>query len=217
MIHSQVVPFGYCHCGCGEKTKIANGNNAKYGWVYGQPFKYVLHHRGKGLDQTPLEDRFWSKVDRSGGPDACWPYTGGQNDRGYGRFWRDGEEVSAARMAWEIENGRPFPADHVACHTCDNPPCCNPAHVFAGTHADNARDMVAKGRQSNGASHAKAVLANRPRGDRHHRTRFSDEEVAAMHVLYATREWSQRRIARLFGTSQPAIQAIVSGRSRSRR
>lgn len=50
---------------------------------------------------------------------------------------------------WEHENG-PIPVGMLACHHCDNPPCCNPAHVFIGTHKDNARDMARKGRARGG-------------------------------------------------------------------
>jgi hypothetical protein len=96
---------------------------------------------------TCTEDRFWSKVDKSGGPDACWPWIAGKQQQGYGVFSRDGKSANAHRVAFDLANG-PIPAGLFVCHTCDNPPCCNPAHLFSGTHSDNMRDKVAKGRNN---------------------------------------------------------------------
>ena len=95
-------------------------------------------------------ERFWAKVDRSDGPDACWPWTGHRARRGYGQFKMFGRSVPAHRVAWELTNGPIPPGDHFgtmcACHRCDNPPCCNPTHLFLGSMADNVADRDAKGR-----------------------------------------------------------------------
>lgn len=93
--------------------------------------------------------RFWSKVDRSGGPDACWEWQAGRRPGGYGSFgvqideWRT--MALAHRVAWELTNG-PIPDGLWVLHRCDNPPCCNPAHLFLGTPKDNTQDAVYKGR-----------------------------------------------------------------------
>jgi HNH endonuclease len=90
--------------------------------------------------------RFWSKVDKRG-PDECWPWTAGTAGKGgYGRFRMGDKRVQASRVAWEMEHGRPLPPELDALHSCDNPPCVNPAHIWPGTAADNVRDAVAKGR-----------------------------------------------------------------------
>jgi len=92
-------------------------------------------------------ERFESKVDRSGGPDACHPWTKGTYPNGYGHFYVDGTlSTTSSRFALSVKLGRPLRADEEACHTCDNPPCCNPSHLFEGSLSDNAKDMVAKGR-----------------------------------------------------------------------
>lgn len=93
---------------------------------------------------------FWDRVDKSAGPDACWPWTGSRCQHGYGSFGRSGATVTASREAYELTHG-PLPEGEgyhgtVVMHSCDNPPCCNPKHLIAGTHIDNMRDRDMKGR-----------------------------------------------------------------------
>lgn len=73
---------------------------------------------------------------------TCLVWTGGRTSQGYGVA--GGAYVH--RLAWEETNGRPVPTGMVVCHSCDNPPCCNPDHLWIGTQGDNVRDAAAKGR-----------------------------------------------------------------------
>lgn len=98
-----------------------------------------------------LDARFWDRMDRSGGPDACWPWLGGRTRYGYGRFMRNRRSVGAHREALERTLGRTLEPGEVACHHCDNKPCCNPAHLYAGSAADNNRDALTRGRHRSGA------------------------------------------------------------------
>jgi hypothetical protein len=73
----------------------------------------------------------------------CLPWAGRRDEDGYGHFGKSG---SAHRLAWEDANGQRIPPGLVVMHTCDNPPCINPAHLVLGAIADNNRDRHAKGR-----------------------------------------------------------------------
>jgi hypothetical protein len=90
-----------------------------------------------------LVERFWERVDVRG-PDECWPWKAGKNG-GYGTFWIGAKRVKAHRFAYELVKG-PIPAGQKVCHSCDNPSCCNPAHLWPGTDLDNMKDCIAKGR-----------------------------------------------------------------------
>jgi hypothetical protein len=89
-------------------------------------------------------DRFWRLVD-FGDESACWPWNGTRNLAGYGRFWLDGSRHGAHRISVLIAT-RKWAGGLFVLHSCDNPPCCNPAHLRIGTAADNAQDASSRGR-----------------------------------------------------------------------
>lgn len=95
------------------------------------------------------EKRFWSRIDFSGAAagNPCWEWAGGKFNHGYGRFHIDGKDVLAHRYAYEITHQEPADGLDVR-HTCDNPGCCRPEHLVAGTTKENMEDMVAKRRNA---------------------------------------------------------------------
>ena len=98
-----------------------------------------------GVAKDPLA-RFWARVEVAS-DDECWPWTGGRMTKGYGVFFpRKGKAMGAHRFSWELHNGVEIPDRMQVMHSCDNPPCVNPAHLSVGTSGDNNADKSAKGR-----------------------------------------------------------------------
>jgi hypothetical protein len=124
-----------CECGCGQETKIANKTHASRNQIKDRPMRFVHGHNRR----RPYAERFWEKI-RVGSADECWPWLAGMGHKGYGHF----EGHTASHVAYELTNG-PLSDGLIACHTCNNPPCCNPAHLYAGTYADNAHDAIHAG------------------------------------------------------------------------
>lgn len=135
------TPTPLCECGCGERVSIAQRTNKTYGHVKGQPVRFLPGHHRRGA-YPPLEERFRSRVDVRG-PDECWEWTAGRMPHGYGAIWD-----TSIGLAWELAHG-PIPDGLWVLHRCDNPPCCNPAHLWLGTQADNDNDRKVKGRSRN--------------------------------------------------------------------
>jgi hypothetical protein len=154
------------------------------------------------VQYTPkIIDRFWSKVDRSGGPDACWPWLGAKLKDGYGAFTLPPKRsIGAHRAIWVLLYGEP-PAEMKVCHNCptgDNPACVNPAHLWLGTQQQNIDDKMAKGREA--------------RGERHGRTKLTEDQAREIRQRYAAGE-GPRSIGRLFGIHRDTAHNIATGKT----
>ena len=129
--------------------------------------------------------------------------------RGYGiicirRYGSINRRVYRAhRVAYRIAHGVD-PVDHCVCHTCDNPSCVNPSHLFLGTHTDNMRDMTAKGRH--GAHTDPSRLS---RGEQHGMAKLRENDVREIRDIYARGETSQAALGRKFNISQTVVGQIV--------
>ncbi len=143
-----------------------------------------------GRPPIPLEKRFWPKVKRNS-PDECWPWIGAEHGNGYGGISVLGKSTPAHRVAYALANGEP-PGAMFVLHRCDNPRCCNPSHLFLGTHQDNMDDMVRKDRVRSGAL-------------------LSAEKALAARILYERAGWKPRRIAQYFGITTTTIRYAIKG------
>jgi hypothetical protein len=168
-------------------------------------------------DFTPEQiERFWSRVDRSGGPDSCWLWRAGRTPEGYGKHKVNGRAWRAHRLVWVLVNG-PIPAGMEVCHDCpggDNPSCVNPAHLWLGTRLQNAGDMVAKGRSARGDRHRTRLYPERNhRGELHGSARLTQAQVDEIRALHRPGEYGSRRLSRRFGVSMSTIHRILSRQS----
>lgn len=179
------VEYGYCHCGCGEKTTICDRTRPERGMVKGEPRKYINHHFSKTQEfkgaYGDRAERFWSKVNKDT-PNGCWLWTAGTR-KGYGIFHFTSGSTFAHRVAWILTHGD-IPSSVDVCHNCpngDNKLCVNPAHMFIGTRSDNTKDLWAKG---------KGVLPPRGRnkGERQGKAKLTDEKVIELRRRHANGE-----------------------------
>lgn len=157
--------------------------------------------------------RFWDKVDRSK-IEGCWNWTAHKTLFGYGRFSINGRLVMAHRFSFALLNGY-IPTGINVCHTCDNPTCVNPLHLWLGTTAENSADKIKKGR------------ANCPKGEQHHMRKYpelakrgsengnsklTDQNVRDIKTALSIGEF-QRPIAARFRVTQRVISLIKRGES----
>lgn len=135
-----------------------------------------------------LVNAFWAKVKR-GEPTECWLWTGYLHRQGYGYVRFNGRQYRTHRLAYELAYGV-FPAELKVCHKCDNPPCCNPNHLFLGTHLDNLRDRDTKGRFF---------------------SKLTPDQVKEIRASYTPGEVTYAEIATRYGISASSVGILLSG------
>lgn len=156
-------------------------------------------HYTRSLDCPPMTReeiaaRFWPRVDKSGGPDACWPWTRGKARNGYGMFRVPRHAQRGAHRVALVLSGVDVPDNLFVCHRCDNRVCCNPAHLFVGSPTENMRDAVSKRRHAHGEKSGTA--------------RFTEADIISIRARFLGGE-TQSSIARTLGCRQSSISSIV--------
>lgn len=173
------------------------------------------------------EQRFWCRVQKS---DGCWLWTGKPDKDGYGhlRGWH-GRQIGAHRFSFELHNGEINDSGLMVCHTCDNPPCVRPDHLFLGTCFDNIQDCIRKGRNACGDRNASRLYPERrPRGDKHHwqtkpetrmvgrrngRAKLTDAAVREIRRLWLTGRYAKTELGRMFDVTDVVIFNVINLRS----
>jgi predicted DNA-binding protein (UPF0251 family) len=162
------------------------------------------------LDKLDIE-RFWSYVDRST-PDVCWTWKATRFTGGYGQFKAAGRTLRANRVAYFVFY-HVDPLDKLVCHSCDNPACCNPHHLFLGNEKDNMQDAKSKGRlrPRTGDRHGLRMRPERAaRGERVAGVKLTADQVREIRALYRSSS-TQQQLADQFGVDRKSISFIVRG------
>lgn len=138
--------------------------------------------------------------------DGCMIWTGAKNKAGYGQITRNRVRYYVHRVRYELATGAPIPDGMNACHTCDVRACCNPAHIFIGTQAENLSDMREKGRGTKGRRQLRNF------GENHAQSKLTLATAKEIAAIYAAGGVSQYELAELYGVSQTVIWRIAKGR-----
>lgn len=144
-----------------------------------------------------LDDAFYRWLPASD-TDGCWEWMGHRGAKGYGVGSYKGQRFHAHRFTYELVYGS-ISDGMMVCHRCDNPPCCNPAHLFLGTAQDNVRDRHVKGRDARGESHA--------------RTTLTDDDILSIRAAYASGTATMSALARQYGVWKGTISNIIRRRT----
>ena len=139
------------------------------------------------MPRVNTEQDFWNRIKR-GADDKCWPWLGPVSDRGYGKTTWKNKSRRAHTLAFEFKNGF---CPVAVLHTCDNPPCCNPRHLFAGTNGINNTDRMQKGRNGD--------VSN----ERHYACKITNDQIAAIRALKG--KLPIARVADMFGISRTYV------------
>lgn len=163
------------------------GIGLKDGGLYKHKIELIAkedRRRALFLFMAPLRQarNFWEGADSSGELDDCWPWIRCRDPGGYGKLrWR-GCLCYAHRVAWMLAFGADeIPSGKFVCHHCDNPPCCNPGHLWLGDAVQNAADRDAKGRDA--FSTGKLIIIGLKGADSSN-SKLTEEQVVAIRLAY---------------------------------
>ncbi len=182
-----------CLCDCGNiktilRSNLQSGSTRSCGCI-----KWP---KGQAYDES-LKKRILRNYEEVNG---CWNWKKYKNSLGYGIINVKGKIHLAHRISWQIFKGE-IPESLLICHTCDNPSCINPNHLWMGTNKENQEDMFKKNR------------SRHVRGDDHSSSKLDSEKVKKIRSLSKPRYYTAKRLAEEFKVSEVTIHNIIYGRT----
>lgn len=180
------ILYGYCQCGCGEKTQRASQTESRTGYKKGQPLRFIFGHNPR---KRHIEQTYYKIVD-TGYKTPCWIWTKSRNPKGYGILIRQSAEKKsknylAHRYQYEVVHG-PLSSDVELDHQCGIRPCINDEHLKPCTHTENMRR----------AKHVKLSME-------------AAKEIRARHQQGT----SKRSLAKEFGVHPKTIASVIDRRT----
>lgn len=137
--------------------------------------------------------RFYSKINKT---DTCWLWTNHLDKDGYGSMRVYKTRLQAHRLSYIIHKNNKI-KNKLICHSCDNPTCVNPQHLFIGTHQDNVDDMFKKGRE------------NKAKGFDLPQAKLSIDQAREIRAKWVPRKYTMKQLATEYGVSKGSIQKII--------
>lgn len=131
----------------------------------------------------------------------CWEWQGAKTMNGYGSITYEKERYYTHRIMHKASKDNLDQEKRYVCHTCDNPKCVNPAHLWAGSPEDNVTDAVEKDRMA-GPNYE---------GEEHHQAQLTEDEVLEIRQKYSQAEYSQKELGKEYGVRRTQIGSIVRG------
>ena len=153
----------------------------------------------KGIFSDPIP-RFWNLVIKGTTPDGCWDWKGWKNPEGYGYLAVEGKDVRAHRFSYILHKGE-IPTGLFVCHSCDNPSCTNPLHLWLGDNSQNMRDMRRKGRQND---------TGKAQGSLNGRSKLIKKDIQYIRNSFAEKKHTKTELSKMFKTSYSNVAGIIS-------
>ena len=151
---------------------------------------------------TDIKIRFFNKIKKT---TSCWIWIAYRNPAGYGVIGKKGQtgNILAHRLSYIIHNGK-IPKKYCVCHSCDNPFCVNPKHLFLGKQQDNMNDMVKKGRYKK---------RNIPKGEDAFHAKLTWKKVSEIRRRYIRGVFGVPRLAKIYSVNNKTMFSIIHNRT----